>query len=63
MLLRSPGAWSRRRLIKNSNASTVPSHANLVADEFGLNLIKGVCDFHVAVAMNVAPGFLEAGEE
>ena len=50
-------------LIEDSYAATVPAHPDLVADKFSGNFIKGACDFDVTVAMNVAPGFLEAGKK
>ena len=50
-------------LIEDSYAAAVPAHPDLAADQFRGNFIKGAGHFDVTVAMNVAPGFLEAGKK
>ena len=50
-------------LIEDSHAAAVPAHPDLAADQFSRNFIKGACHFDITVAMNVAPGFLEAGKK
>ena len=50
-------------LIEDAHAATVPAHPDLATDQFRGNFIKGAGHFDVTVAMNVAPGFLEAGKK
>ena len=50
-------------LVEDSHTPAIPSDPDLVADEFGRNLVISACHFDVTVAMNTALGFLEAGKE
>src|SRR5208337_4457562 len=49
-------------LIEDAHATTVPAHPDLAADQFSGDFIKSAGYFDITVAMNVAPGFLEAGK-
>jgi hypothetical protein len=50
-------------LVEDSYTATVPSDPDLVADKFGRNSVISARHFDVTVAMDAAPGFLEAGKE
>ena len=50
-------------LVEDSYTAAVPSDPDLVADKFGRNFVISARHFDVTVAMDVAPGFLEARKE
>src|ERR1700756_2342848 len=50
-------------LVEDAYTPAVPSHPDLVADKFGRNFVISARHFDVTVAMDVAPGFLEARKE
>src|SRR5260370_22229229 len=50
-------------LVEDSYTPTVPSDPDLVADKFGRNFVISARHFDITVAMDVAPGFLEARKE
>ena len=49
--------------IEDPHAAAIPAYPDFAADQFRWRFVKGSFDFHVAVAMNAAPAFLEAGKE
>ena len=49
--------------IEDPHATAVPAYPDFAADQFRWRFVKGSFDFHVAVAMNAAPAFLEAGKK
>ena len=49
--------------IEDPHATAVPAYPDFAADQFRWRFVKGSFDFHVAVAMNAAPAFLEAREK
>ena len=50
-------------LVEDPHATTVPSHPDLMSNKFSGNFVKGAGHFDVAVAVDVAPGFLKTGKE
>jgi hypothetical protein len=50
-------------LVEDPYATTVPAYPDLLANQFGRRFIKSLCYFHVTVAVDIAPGFLIAGEK
>jgi hypothetical protein len=48
------------RSFENSNTATIPPDPDLRANKLSGDFVKGPCDFHVTVTMNVAASFLEA---
>src|ERR1700751_3566114 len=50
-------------LVEDAYTASVPSNPDLVADKFGRNFVISARHFDVTVAMDVAPGFLEARKE
>ena len=49
--------------IEDPHAAAIPADPDFAADQFRWRFVKGSFDFHVAVAMNAAPAFLEAGKK
>src|SRR5580693_10802636 len=49
--------------IEDPHAAAIPAYPDFAANQFRWRLVKGSFDFHVAVAMNAAPAFLEAGKK
>jgi hypothetical protein len=45
-------------LVEDPYAATIPAHPDLLTNQFGGYFVKGACDFHVTVAVDIAPGFL-----
>ena len=50
-------------LVEDSYRAAIPPDPDLLADEFGRHFVKGACHFDVAVAMDVALGFLKTGKK
>ena len=50
-------------LVEDSYAATVPQYPDLLADEFGRYFVIGARHFDIAVAMDVALGFLKTGKQ
>jgi hypothetical protein len=50
-------------LVENSDAATIPSDPDLVANELDGYFVEGAADFDVTVAVDVAPGFLVGGKK
>jgi len=50
-------------LVKDPHATAIPADPDFTADQFGWRFLKGLFDFHVAVPMDAAASFLEAGKK
>jgi hypothetical protein len=49
-------------LIENLQATAIPADPDFAADQLGRRFVKGFFDFHLAVPMDAAASFLEAGK-
>ena len=50
-------------LVEDLHATAIPADPDFAADQFGWRFVKGFFHFHVAVPMDAALAFLEAGKK